>query len=234
METALSEALVERSPVVLMPRRGETEWWRGDPRLLRLHQAQDGDGPIIVRRHVLSSRQCMTLIACFERNRETCATKDGPSYWAGRYIWQNMLPESETDALRLMQQVRLLAQLVLTHAARPTQTIYSDTAQLVRWHEGIELTPHADNMEPDGAPNATPHRCFSSLLYLNDDYEGGETFFPGYAIRLKPEAGMLVLFGAGPEFVHGVTRVRRGLRYTYAGWFTYDASHEDANAKRVF
>ena len=67
---------------------------------------------------------------------------------------------------------------------------------MVRWHDGIERTPHADNLEPDGRPNSTPHRCFSSLLYLNDDYDGGETFLPGYGVRLRPEAGTLILFGA--------------------------------------
>jgi hypothetical protein len=230
----LSNAPHERSSHAFVPKRGETEWWRGDPRLLPSLPPQDVRGPIIVRRQVLSPVQCRALIDCFERNRETCTTKDCAPYWAGRYIWQNMLPEDEIDALRIMQQVRFLAQLLLTHTARPGEPIYSDTAQLVRWHEGIELTPHADNVEPDGSPNSTPHRCFSSLMYLNDDYEGGETFFPGHAVRLKPETGTLILFGAGPEFVHGVTRVRRGLRYTYAGWFTYDVTHEDANAKRVF
>ncbi|HTW35335.1 MAG TPA: 2OG-Fe(II) oxygenase [Rhizomicrobium sp.] len=133
-----------------------------------------------------------------------------------------------------MQQARFLAQTLLDQIALPRRPLYSDTAQLVRWHEGQELTPHADNIEPDGHPNATPHRAFSSLIYLNDDYDGGETYFPGYGVRLAPSAGALVLFGAGPQYVHGVTRVTRGQRYTYAGWFTFDKDREDNNAMRVF
>jgi predicted 2-oxoglutarate/Fe(II)-dependent dioxygenase YbiX len=133
-----------------------------------------------------------------------------------------------------MQQVRLVALALLNRMVRSQLPLYSDTAQLVRWQEGHELTPHADNVEPDGAPNATPHRSYSSLLYLNDDYVGGETYFPGHGVRLKPEAGALVLFGAGPQYVHGVTRVTHGLRYTYAGWFTHDPQHEDRDALRTF
>ena len=218
-----------------MPRRGETQWWRGDPRLLPLiAPAAARGGPIVIRPQTLSPAQCRVLIDCFEHNREACTIKDCAPYWAGRYIWQNMLPETEVIALRLMQQVRFLAQLLLTRVVQPSRPIYSDTAQLVRWHEGIELTPHTDNMEPDGTPNSTPHRCYSSLMYLNDDYAGGETYFPGHGFRLKPEAGTLILFGAGPEFVHGVTRVTAGLRYTYAGWFTHDQKLEDSNALNVF
>jgi hypothetical protein len=230
----VSEALAERAPFAFMPRKGETEWWRGDPLLLPMQQMQDSDGLIIVRRRVLSPPQCRTLVDCFERNRKTCTTKDCAPYWAGRYIWQDRLPPTETDALRLMQQVRFLAQLLLIRHAQPGRFIYSDTAQLVRWPEGVELTAHTDNMEPDGAPNSTPHRCYSSLMYLNEDYDGGETFFPGFNVRLKPEAGTLILFGAGPQFVHGVTRVTRGLRYTYAGWFTFQQALEDRNASLIF
>jgi hypothetical protein len=133
-----------------------------------------------------------------------------------------------------MQQLRSLSLILLYQTFAPERPVYSDTAQLVRWHEGLELTPHVDNMEPDGRPNSTPHRSFSSIAYLNDDYEGGETYFPGHGVRIKPTPGSLLVFGAGPEYVHGVLRVLKGLRYTYAGWFTYDQSLEDASAPRIF
>jgi len=34
----------------------------------------------------------------------------------------------------------------------------------------------------------------SNLLYLNDDYDGGELYFPYHDIKIKPEPGMLVSF----------------------------------------
>ena len=63
---------------------------------------------------------------------------------------------------------------------------------------------------------------------------GGKACIAGHRIRVKPTAGALVIFGAGPEYVHGITRVTKGLRYTYAGWFTYDQKFEDPNAPKVF
>ena len=216
------------------PTFGRTEWWTGDPYSLRPIRAEETHRHIVTRPRVLSPEQCRILIDCFERNRETCATREGAAFWSGRFIWQDALPRHEADAIRVMQQARFLAQTLLLQLVLPRRPLYSDTAQLVRWHEGQELTPHADNIEPDGRPNATPHRSFSSLIYLNDDYEGGETYFPGHGVRLKPEAGALVVFGAGPQYVHGVSRVTRGLRYTYAGWFTFDKDREDGSAMRVF
>jgi hypothetical protein len=221
-------------PYAFAPKAGQTSWWKGDGRQFPYHLPGERHRHFITRKDVLSPAQCRLLIDCFERRREAHAARAGGEYWSGRFIWQNNLPESEIDAIRVMQQLRALTLTILNQAIRPDEPLYSDTAQLVRWHEGIELQPHVDNMEPDGRPNISPHRSFSSILYLNDDYEGGETFFPGYGIRIKPTAGALVVFGAGPEYVHGITRVTRGLRYTYAGWFTYDKNFEDPNAPKVF
>lgn len=222
------------APYAFAPKPGQTRWWTGDPMALAELVPGERHRHIIVRPGVLDPGQCKVLIDCFERNRETCSPKGGNPFWVGRYIWQNALPEQEIDAIRIMQQVRFLALTLLCQAVRPDEPIYSDTAQLVRWTPGHELPAHTDNTEPDGRPNPTPHRSFSSLLYLNDGYDGGETYFPGHGVRLKPQAGTLVLFGAGPEYVHGVTRVVSGLRYTYAGWFTFEKTMEDTNAPRVF
>lgn len=222
------------SPTFFEPRSGQTEWWVGDPSQIPLVSPGEQHPSLVYRRNVLSEAQCALLMACFERQRQHIAARTGSSYWDGRYIWQNDIPPDEIDTLRIMQQARFLAHFTASLEFQPEKPIYSDTAQIVLWTEGIELTPHADNLEPDGRPNGTPHRCFSSLIYLNDDYEGGETYFPGLGLRVKPERGSLIIFGSGPEYVHGVTKVRGGKRYTYAGWFTFDPAWEDQNARLVF
>ena len=107
-----------------------------------------------------------------------------------------------------------------THLDVYKRQIYPDTAQIVGWKEGMEMRPHADNMMPDGGPNNSPHRNYTTIIYLNDDYEGGNTYFPSLGVRVAPKAGSLVVFGAGYEYVHGVTMVTRGKRYIYSGWFT--------------
>ena len=223
-----------KPPIVFTPKPGQIRWWSGDPEQFAYHPLGAHHRSFVSRRHVLLPDQCKILIDCFERNREQLAAKNVSDYWDGRFIWQDALPDSEIDAIRIMQQLRFLCLTLLMQAVVPSEPLYSDTAQLVRWHKGVELLPHADNVEPDGRPNTSPHRSFSSLVYLNDDFEGGETYFPGHGIRFKPERGGLVLFGAGTEYVHGVSRVKSGLRYTYAGWFTYEKEREDVNAPCVF
>jgi len=44
----------------------------------------------------------------------------------------------------------------------------------------------------------------SNLLYLNDNYSGGELYFPHHKIKIKPEPGMLVSFPGNWFNRHGI------------------------------
>ena len=65
-----------------------------------------------------------------------------------------------------------------------------------------------------------PHRHtppYSFIVFLNDDYEGGELFMDN--ITFKPKVGQLIYFtGDEPHYVNTVTK---GHRYTLVG-FTKD------------
>jgi prolyl 4-hydroxylase len=52
---------------------------------------------------------------------------------------------------------------------------------------------------------------FSILVYLNDDFEGGETSFPNLRRIVKPEAGCALVFAHGHE--HTGLPISRGEKY---------------------
>ena len=58
------------------------------------------------------------------------------------------------------------------------------------------------------------------VLYLNDDYEGGDFIFPDLKVRVRPEPGMLVCFPSNHHYKHGVEPVTRGQRYSIVCWAT--------------
>ena len=84
--------------------------------------------------------------------------------------------------------------------------IFLDFAQIVEW-ENNGMLPHKDY---DFHP-------MTSIVYLNDDYEGGETFVDDVAII--PRSGKIVCFN-GSESMHGVNNFSN-KRYTIASWFSY-------------
>jgi len=55
------------------------------------------------------------------------------------------------------------------------------------------------------------YASFSTLLYLNDNYKGGEIVYQEYEVEYKPQAGDLLIHS--PEVIHGVKKVQSGKRY---------------------
>jgi hypothetical protein len=89
---------------------------------------------------------------------------------------------------------------------------------IVKWLPGQRQNPHADkelHEGPDaGLPNDFPNYDLSSLFYLNDDYEGGELYFPLQGVQFKPKKGAAYFFPGDKNFIHGVTEIKSGLRFT--------------------
>jgi len=91
-------------------------------------------------------------------------------------------------------------------------------ATIVKWLPGQFQHPHADkelHEGPDaGLPNDFPNYDLSSLFYLNDDYEGGELYFPLQGVKFKPKKGAAYFFPGDKNYIHGVTEIKSGLRFT--------------------
>ena len=60
------------------------------------------------------------------------------------------------------------------------------------------------------------------MTYLNDDYEGGETFINdnGNEILIQPKAGRVLIMLSDSRCPHGVKKVNNGIRVTLPIWFT--------------
>ncbi|XP_051921029.1 prolyl 3-hydroxylase 3 isoform X2 [Hippocampus zosterae] len=104
---------------------------------------------------------------------------------------------------------------------------------------------HVDNclLEPDTKqcwkePPAFIHRDLSAILYLNDNFDGGEFFFTNrdaktVTARVKPTCGRLVGFSSGPINPHGVTALTKGRRCALALWFTKEKLYRDMEREEV-
>jgi hypothetical protein len=75
----------------------------------------------------------------------------------------------------------------------------------------------------------TPWREYAGVIYLNDNFTGGELFISSAnpPIVLKPAKGMLVVFGGGDGFLHGVLPAYGNTRYTMPCWFTQDHTKKE-------
>ena len=126
---------------------------------------------------------------------------------------------------------------------KPTDTIENDgEGNLILSHP-----VHPDNCiyKYDGScPRKDPAyiwREYSGVLYLNEDVEGGEIFFADstgkYAmVGATPKCGRLVGFCAGLECLHGVKKLKAGVRCALPVWFTTKKERVDftlADARKI-
>jgi hypothetical protein len=69
----------------------------------------------------------------------------------------------------------------------------------------------------------------SFILYLNDDFEGGNTLFLNDKLKVSPKKGSILMFPCGPYFVHKSTPIKSGKKEII--WNCYvDAPKEFAAA----
>lgn len=66
-----------------------------------------------------------------------------------------------------------------------------------------------------------PRRVLSMLVYLNDDYVGGELEFPYLGVKYSPKAGDVVLFPSNHTFAHIAHPVTGGTKYSVVTWAGY-------------
>jgi len=144
------------------------------------------------------------------------------TYWKDRVATRHSLdlndpsivPVIQTLVLRLKDKVEDFYNVKIM----PT----SET--IVKWLPGQLQKPHADkelHTGPDaGKPNDFPYYDLASLFYLNDDYEGGELYFPNQGIQFKPKRGAAYFFPGDKNFIHGVRKVKSGVRYTCPFFWT--------------
>ena len=147
-------------------------------------------------------------------------------YWDRRCINCQDIADAEVRGLLLAKRAQIKD--AIAEAYGVDRPLYSDLLQIVRWPPGYELRPHADSEEPDGRPHPFPHREFSAVVYLNDDFEGGQIHFPRQGgARPSMSPGTLVFFPGTLPFLHGVEPIQRGTRYTVISFFTRDRSKAD-------
>ena len=87
--------------------------------------------------------------------------------------------------------------------------------RLNKYDEGGFMSRHCDNIHHShGQQYGYPQ--VSALLYLNDDYEGGE-FYVARKI-FEPEQGSAIIFPSNFMFPHEAKTVMKGTRWSIVTW----------------
>ena len=93
-----------------------------------------------------------------------------------------------------------------------------ENLQCVRYGPGEEFKPHYDSNSDNG-------RLYTVLVYLNDGFAGGETYFPFINLKITPKKGTALIFKDLEEnlelisySLHAGLPVAEGLKYACNIW----------------
>ncbi len=96
--------------------------------------------------------------------------------------------------------------------------------QLLVYGAGGHHKPHIDgegkfvNAQGHEVWRKSLDRDLSVVYFLNDAFEGGELTFPELGLAIKPQAGTMVCFPSGHDYLHGVSPVTAGQRLSLVTW----------------
>jgi prolyl 4-hydroxylase len=142
----------------------------------------------------------------------------GSEFWDNRVINYDKMRQFDRNATVIMLDANIRCGQKLKELY-DLEEVYSDTLQIIRWFPGMSQPPHADDMSNTDI-EGFDHRAFGSIIYLNDAYEGGHTYYPNFDYEVTPKAGALAVHPGDPEHLHGVTEIKDGMRYTIASFWT--------------
>ena len=187
----------------------------------------------------LTAEECNSLISYYESVKETWQetcffnTRVMDPNEGGRQLIAGSIDANQVDDMHhkiaydnyfdlLKSKLKVAAEEVFNREVKNL------TLSAHKWLPGAFAADHYDNAELDGTPNAWQNNKLVTIIYLNDDYSGGNLTFSEHGISLAPKKGSMVVFDVGVNNLHGVSEVLSGERYTMlASWDWADSTYPD-------
>lgn len=168
---------------------------------------------------------CEQIIECFEHyhrsNAVYCEDTQFQNSIAGRFDWAidlaNMTSHMDGMAERKLNDHLLdcFDEYVHQYGHLKNQTFYTTTQK-------VQKTPAGGGYHVWHDENTAINHCMRAMVwmvYLNDNFKGGETEFLYYHKRIQPEQGKLLIWPAGLTHAHRGGLVLEGMKYVVTGWF---------------
>ena len=170
----------------------------------------DNDKPYIIKvKGVLSTEECQALITRIDSLKPEIATINTHSGVRVRTDVRN----NE----RVIFDDQALANTLLARVSqRAPKTIHgmslvgaNERFRCYRYKPGMRFAPHVDGAF---VRNDNEFSCYTFMVYLNSDFEGGNTTFATEPeVSIKPETGMGLLFQH--PIIHEGSVVISGVKY---------------------
>jgi prolyl 4-hydroxylase len=137
-----------------------------------------------------------------------------------------ILPLNPRDPIQQSTNNLLLGRIKITQEALfrwyGVQFPQAETCSVLRYLPGQQYKRHVDNILLSSrfqeVEQGIPTRDVSLVGYLNDGFEGGETYFDRQTLKVTPKAGSVILFPSYYTHPHQALPVLSGKKYAWTTW----------------
>lgn len=174
----------------------------------------------------LAAEQCRELVVLHDRLIAASAARGYPRSPATYGFRDDLTPGAQAKVLPALQAC---VEHIGAVPADGTRAMFVESLLLTSMEAGDSLPAHADNAVRDAVGRWVPgeyrQRCLTALIYLSEQFDGGELVFDQWGLTITPRQGLLVVFPSDQHHVHQVKPVRSGRRHVLSMWFTVHRWH---------
>lgn len=136
------------------------------------------------------------------------------------------LKPTDLDAVRIIQQARMSAQLAIFMQAKPPYVLYSESAVLERRAIGSQTPAHQAAFRGSTA--------YCAVIWLNEFYCCGDLLFPTKGVRMTAETGTMAAFPTSQAHPVGIAPVTNSARDVLLLTFTFNPTAADRISLQCF
>ncbi|MEA3038597.1 MAG: prolyl 4-hydroxylase [Sphingomonadales bacterium] len=187
----------------------------GDPKVLPAARTLSESPAVSLYSGAFTDEECRFLVDIATPALSPSLVGDG----AGQEVRREVRTSDDMTIAWMMEDPAVHAlnrRLAALSATRPEQ---AEALLVLRYRPGQEYRPHVDW---DGGENG---RVATALIYLNDDYEGGETLFVKTGLKVKGNKGDVLVFRSAtddgafdPLSEHAGLPVLAGTKFLASRW----------------
>jgi prolyl 4-hydroxylase len=212
--------------IVLLKNKKNKTIIKNTPNMHNLLSITDDSYKVYQIDNLLESSECDALCSYADTQNymgSTVITPTGNVYIDTRKSKQLWIKDSDHDV------AKKISSYIENHIGYPKENM--EDLQLVKYDISGFFNDHYD---PDiSYKNNTSDRIYTVIIYLNDDFEGGETYFKNINLTIKPKKGMGVIFKSLSEnnellsnSLHTGKPIIKGNKYICNKWIHIDKLKE--------
>jgi prolyl 4-hydroxylase len=187
----------------------------GDPAALPPPDRLSDAPAVSLFRGAFTAEECDFLLETADPDWKPCLVTDG----TGRFVQDPVRTSDGSTTHWLIEDPAVHALNRRIAALSDSTAEQGEALQLLRYRPGQQYHPHVDW---DGGDNG---RIKTALVYLNEDYTGGETLFVRTGLKVKGRKGDVLVFtsigadgGLDPLSEHAGLPVDSGVKYLASRW----------------